>query len=203
MSFRNKFYINTKFAFDFIVSIILLSALAPLLLFLVFLVLIFMGQPVIFKQIRAGINGKLFNIYKLRTMKESNVANSSDNERLTPLGIFLRKTSLDELPQLINVLKGDIALVGPRPLLPEYTALYNQHQKRRLEIRPGITGWAQINGRNSLSWQEKFDLDVWYIDHCSLWLDCKILFLTVFKVFLASGINARQNVTMEKFKGNF
>ncbi len=192
-----------KHLIDYIAAFGLTIILSPLLLLLSGIVYFTLGGPVFFRQIRSGKNKQPFLLYKFRTMKNNPPGKElSDFERLTPLGSFLRKSSLDELPQLINVLKGEISLVGPRPLLPEYDTLYNNQQKKRLLMRPGITGWAQINGRNSLPWREKFNLDVWYIDHWSLLLDCKILFLTLIKVFTTNGINAGQNITMDKFKGN-
>ncbi|WP_428653861.1 sugar transferase [Runella sp.] len=162
------------------------------------------GKP-FFVQLRPGQNGRIFKIIKFKTMNDRRNPQGEllpDNERLTPVGHFVRTTSLDELPQLINVLKGDMSLVGPRPLLPEYLPLYNKIQKRRHDVKPGITGWAQINGRNTITWSQKFDYDVWYVDHLSLALDLKILWLTITKVFRREGINADTSVTMEKFTGN-
>jgi sugar transferase EpsL len=163
-----------------------------------------LGSPVLFKQQRPGLHGKPFYLYKFRTMTEERDENGEllpDHLRLTPFGQFLRKYSLDELPQLFNVLKGDISLVGPRPLLMEYLELYTPEQARRHEVKPGITGWAQVNGRNAISWEEKFKLDVWYVDNRSFWLDLRILFLTVIKVFKLEGINHAGHVTMKKFTG--
>lgn len=163
------------------------------------------GKPFFF-QLRPGLNGQIFRIWKFKTMNDKRDAEENllpDNQRLTPVGAFVRKTSLDELPQLLNVLKGDMALIGPRPLLVEYLPLYNQRQNRRHEVKPGITGWAQVNGRNTISWQEKFEYDVWYVENLSLVLDIKILWMTVLKVFKSEGINANQSITMEKFTGNF
>lgn len=164
-----------------------------------------LGSPVIFKQERPGKDGKIFTMYKFRSMtdgkdKDGNLL--SDDERLPKFGKLLRSTSLDELPELWNVLKGEMSLVGPRPLLVEYLERYNDFQKRRHEVRPGITGWAQINGRNDISWDKKFQYDVEYVDKCSLLLDIKILFLTVKKVFVKEGISQKDNVTMMKFEGN-
>jgi lipopolysaccharide/colanic/teichoic acid biosynthesis glycosyltransferase len=162
------------------------------------------GQPFFF-QLRPGLNGKIFRIVKFKTMNDRRGANHEllpDAERLTPVGKFVRKTSLDELPQLINVLRGEMSLVGPRPLLVEYLPLYNATQARRHEVRPGITGWAQVNGRNTISWQQKFDYDVWYVEHLSFWLDVQILWKTVQKVLKSEGINAASAATMEKFNGN-
>ena len=163
------------------------------------------GKPFFFQQ-RPGLNGQIFRIWKFKTMNDKRDADGNllpDSQRLTPVGAFVRKTSLDELPQLLNVLKGDMALVGPRPLLVEYLPLYSHRQNRRHEVKPGITGWAQVNGRNAISWQEKFEFDVWYVENLSLVLDIKILWMTVLKVFKSEGINATQATTMEKFTGNF
>ncbi|WPO82007.1 sugar transferase [Chryseobacterium sp. JJR-5R] len=162
------------------------------------------GKPFFFQK-RPGKNGKIFSILKFKTMNDKRDADGnllSDAQRLTPVGAFVRKTSLDELPQLINVLKGDMSLIGPRPLLPEYLSLYNEFQSRRHEVRPGITGWAQVNGRNSISWQKKFEYDVWYVDHLSLSLDLKIFFLTIKKVFIREGIYQEGQATMKPFNGN-
>ena len=163
-----------------------------------------MGIPIIFRQCRPGQHGKLFHMYKFRTM--TNALDSQGNllpdaERLTKLGRFLRSTSLDEFPEFINVLQGEMSLVGPRPLLPEYLDRYTPYQARRHEVKPGITGWAQVNGRNALSWEEKFDLDVWYVDHQSFWLDLKILFLTIGKVVYREGISQAGEATMLPFMG--
>lgn len=192
-----------KRLFDFLVAFVSLILFSPLIVLLYILVLINFGRPVLFVQTRPGLNGKPFNIYKFRTML--NVADShsilSEEERLLSFGKILRKYSLDELPQLFNVVKGDLSLVGPRPLLMEYLPLYSREQARRHLVKPGITGWAQVNGRNAISWDEKFKLDVWYVDHRSFMLDLKILFLTVKKVFLSEGISAKGEVTMPKFTG--
>ena len=158
-----------------------------------------------FVQPRPGKNGSIFHIIKFKTMndlKDENGVLLSDEIRLTPIGKFVRKTSLDEIPQLLNVIKGDMSLIGPRPLLVEYLPLYNATQQRRHEVRPGITGWAQVNGRNTIPWEEKFKYDVWYVDNLSLWLDVKIIFLTIRKVFKSEGINAAGEATMPKFKGS-
>jgi len=163
-----------------------------------------MGKPVLFKHERPGLNGKPFVLYKLRTMKSVPGAEGdprTDAARLTALGQFLRKASIDELPQLVNVLKGEMSLVGPRPLMMQYLPRYNAHQARRHEVKPGITGWAQVKGRNSLSWEEKFDLDVWYVEHQSLWLDAKILALTAWRVIRPAGISAGAHATMPEFMG--
>lgn len=192
-----------KRIFDFLVALTSLTLLFPVILVVYILVLVKLGRPVLFVQTRPGLHGKPFNIYKFRTMQ--NVADNqsalSDEARLLSFGKTLRKYSLDELPQLFNVIKGDLSLVGPRPLLMEYLPLYSPEQARRHLVRPGITGWAQVNGRNAISWDEKFKLDVWYVDHRSFMLDLKILFLTVKKVFLSEGISAKGEVTMPKFTG--
>lgn len=162
------------------------------------------GKPFFFQK-RPGKNGTLFNIIKFKTMNDEKDAHGAllpDEKRLTALGNFVRKTSLDEIPQLLNVIKGDMSLIGPRPLLPEYLPLYNEIQKRRHEVRPGITGWAQVNGRNAISWEQKFEYDVWYVDHFAFFLDLKIVFLTIQKVTMSDGINAQGEVTMKPFKGN-
>jgi lipopolysaccharide/colanic/teichoic acid biosynthesis glycosyltransferase len=193
-----------KRLFDLILSFICLLPLLPVMVLIIFLVRVKIGSPIFFKQKRPGLNGEIFKIYKFRTMTnecDKNGALKPDSVRLTKFGKFLRSTSLDELPGLCNVLKGDMSLVGPRPLLVEYLPLYSEKQSRRHEVRPGITGWAQVNGRNAISWEDKFDLDVWYVDNQSFWLDTKILFLTVFKVFRREGIRQQGHVTMEGFKG--
>ena len=199
-------YINfLKHQLDFIIVFFLLILFTPVI-FIILVLLFFLnhGKP-FFIQKRVGLNNSIFYIVKFRTM--NNLCSPegtllSDLERLTPIGSFIRKTSLDELPQLFNVLKGEMSLIGPRPLLVEYLPLYNEHQKRRHEVKPGITGWAQVNGRNAISWQEKFDLDVWYVDHCSFGLDMKILWLTILKVFKREGINQTGQATVEKFNGH-
>jgi lipopolysaccharide/colanic/teichoic acid biosynthesis glycosyltransferase len=188
---------------------IVASALGLLLLSIVIAVVAWkirrkLGSPVLFRQVRPGLDGKPFEMIKFRTMRDAVDAQGNslpDSERMTPFGSFLRASSLDELPELWNVLKGDMSLVGPRPLLMEYLPLYSPEQSRRHEVRPGVTGWAQINGRNALSWEEKFNLDVWYVDNRSLWLDLKILFLTIKKVVVRDGISAEGEVTMPKFTG--
>lgn len=177
----------------------------PVLLVLALLVMFRHGTPILFRQNRPGKYGKPFMIYKLRTMTDERDAKGSllpDYQRLTGLGKFLRRTSLDELPELFNVLKGDMSLVGPRPLLMEYLPLYSPEQARRHEVRPGITGWAQVNGRNAISWEEKFKLDVWYVDNQSFWLDIKILWMTLIKVFKREGISQEGHATMKKFSGS-
>lgn len=193
-----------KRLFDIVIAGIALILLSPILIFVIWQVRRKMGSPVLFRQIRPGRNAKPFEMIKLRTMgnaKDNDGNLLPDAERLTSFGKLLRATSLDELPELWNVLKGDMSLVGPRPLLMEYLALYTPEQARRHEVRPGITGWAQVNGRNALSWDEKFRLDVWYVDHASFWLDLKILYLTVKKVLLREGISAEGQATAEKFRG--
>ncbi|MCD9486616.1 sugar transferase [Photobacterium iliopiscarium] len=194
-----------KRIFDILVSIFSLILLSPVIAITAYFIHKKLGSPVLFRQVRPGLNGKPFEMIKFRTMKDAvdkNGQSLPDSERLTPFGIKLRATSLDELPELWNVLKGEMSLVGPRPLLMEYLSLYNQEQNRRHDVRPGVTGWAQINGRNAISWQDKFKLDVWYVDHQSLWLDIKIIFLTIKKVLVKEGISADEHVTMPEFTGN-
>jgi len=189
---------------DVLASLCGLILLGPVLAILALLVSCKLGSPVLFRQVRPGKGGKPFQMMKFRTMTDERGADGEllpDEQRLTPFGQFLRSTSLDELPGLISVLKGDMSLVGPRPLLVEYLPLYSAEQARRHDVRPGITGWAQVNGRNALSWDEKFKLDVWYVDNQSFWLDIKILFLTVWKVVKRDGIAAEGEVTMSKFTG--
>jgi len=190
-------------------DLVLVLASAPMWLPLAGLVglgvLMFLGWPVLFRQVRPGLGGRPFTLLKFRTMTEARDAQGNllpDEERLTRFGRFLRRTSLDELPELFNVLKGDMSLVGPRPLLMEYLERYSPEQARRHEVRPGITGWAQVNGRNALSWEEKFELDVWYVDHLSLVLDVKILFLTLWKVLKGEGIARPGHATMPEFMGS-
>jgi len=194
-----------KRLFDLISSFFGLLFLLPLIILIALLVRLTIGFPIFFKQARPGLNGKVFNMYKFRTMTnecDKNGVLKSDSARLTKFGQLLRSTSLDELPGLWSVLKGDMSLVGPRPLLVEYLPLYSEKQSRRHEVRPGVTGWAQVNGRNAISWDERFDLDVWYVDNQSIWLDIKILWLTVKKVIMRDGISQNNYVTMDKFKGN-
>ena len=193
-----------KRLFDLVFSAVGLLTLALPLLLLVWLIRRKLGSPVFFRHVRPGLLGKSFKMVKFRTMTDERGADGfllPDAQRLTSFGRFLRSTSLDELPELWNVLKGDMSLVGPRPLLMGYLPLYTPEQARRHEVRPGITGWAQVNGRNALSWEDKFKLDVWYVDHRSLWLDVKILILTVLKVLVREGINAQDDVTMPVFNG--
>lgn len=189
---------------DITISLIALFFLLPLMSLIYLLVIINLGSPAFFLQERVGKDNKIFKMIKFRTMKNSIDKNGnllSDNERVTKFGSFLRSFSLDELPELINILKGDMSLVGPRALLVQYLGLYNDEQIRRHEVLPGLTGWAQINGRNSITWSEKFKLDVWYVDNWSLWLDIKIFFLTFWKVLKREGINQSESVTMEYFNG--
>lgn len=190
---------------DITISLIALIFLLPLMLLIYLSVRINLGGPAFFLQERVGKDNKIFKMIKFRTMKNSTDKNGnllSDNERVTKFGSFLRSFSLDELPELINILKGDMSLVGPRALLVQYLGLYNDEQIRRHEVLPGLTGWAQINGRNSITWSEKFKLDVWYVDNWSLWLDIKIFFLTFWKVLKREGINQSESVTMEYFNGS-
>ena len=194
-----------KRLFDLVVALLLLPSIFLMCLMITLFVKIKLGSPVIFSQSRPGLNGKIFNMVKFRTMTNKCDLDGNllpDSIRLTKFGKFLRSTSLDELPGLWNVLKGDMSLVGPRPLLVEYLPLYSEKQSRRHEVRPGITGWAQVNGRNTISWDKKFDLDVWYVDNQSIWLDIKILWMTIKKVIVRDGISAKYEVTMPKFKGN-
>lgn len=193
-----------KRCFDFLIALLFLILCWPLLVILAFLIRFKLGSPVLFKQERPGLHSRPFTLYKFRTMTNACKANGElqpDELRLTPFGRFLRKLSLDELPQLFNVLKGDLSLVGPRPLLMEYLPLYSPEQARRHNVKPGITGWAQVNGRNAIGWEQKFALDVWYVDNQSFWLDLKILWLTVLKVLKREGISQQGHATMEKFRG--
>ena len=194
-----------KRIFDILAASFGLLLLAPVILIVAWQVSRKLGSPVFFRQTRPGLNGKPFEMVKFRTMRDAydDAGNPLPNEeRHTPFGSFLRSTSLDELPELWNVIKGDMSLVGPRPLLMEYLPLYSEEQSRRHEVRPGITGWAQVNGRNAISWDEKFKLDVWYVDNRSMILDIKILFLTVKKVVKKDGINSSVDTTMTRFTGN-
>ncbi len=191
--------------FDFSFSFLALFLSLPILLIISFLVFFNLGFPIIYRQLRPGLDEKLFYLYKFRSMTNLKNANDKllpDGMRLSGFGKFLRASSLDELPALWNVIKGDISLVGPRPLLVEYLSLYNKKQKRRHEVKPGITGWAQVNGRNAISWKKKFELDIWYVEHHTFWLDLKIILLTIKKVFLGQGITGAGEATMSKFKGN-
>jgi len=194
-----------KRIFDFLLATLALVMLSIPFLLLVWSIRRKLGSPVFFRQRRPGLYGEPFEMVKFRTMTDARGPDGQllpDAERLTPFGRFLRSTSLDELPELWNVVKGDMSLVGPRPLLMEYLPLYSAEQARRHEVRPGVTGWAQVNGRNALSWEDKFRLDVWYVDNHSLWLDIKILWLTVRKVLVREGISADGEATMSKFTGN-
>lgn len=194
--------ITLKRILDFTIALLLLVFLSPVLLACALAIYLSGKHSILFKQQRPGLKGKIFSIYKFQTMIPQFPGDEKlDHERITRLGSFMRKTSLDELPQLFNVLKGDLSLVGPRPLLIEYLPLYNEKQKKRHNVKPGITGWAQINGRNAISWEQKFDYDVWYVENWSLLLDLKILALTFAKVIKRSGVNAGEKITMEKFKG--
>jgi sugar transferase EpsL len=190
--------------FDFVISVIALVLLSPLLIVIALAVRRKMGSPIFFSQERPGFKGMPFTLYKFRTMIELSNAEGHqrpDAERLTLLGRFLRSTSLDELPELFNVLKGEMSIVGPRPLLTQYLSRYTPEQARRHEVKPGITGWAQVNGRNAITWEEKFNLDVWYVDHQSFWLDLRIIFLTIWKILKREGISQPGQATMEEFKG--
>ena len=195
-----------KRVIDFILVFCVLTVIWPILL-LIALWLHFAnkGAGAFFLQERPGKSGEIFKVIKFKTMTDERDTDGNllpDSERLTRVGKFIRSTSMDELPQLINVLKGDMALIGPRPLLPQYLPLYSKEQARRHEVRPGITGWAQVNGRNAISWTKKFELDVWYVDHCSFLLDLKIVFMTIRKVFVREGISSDTSATMEPFTGN-
>ncbi|WP_180709539.1 sugar transferase [Vibrio parahaemolyticus] len=194
-----------KRLFDFLVSLIALILLSPIIVLVAWKIRKKLGSPVLFRQTRPGLNGKPFEMVKFRTMKDAVDEQGNllpDSDRMTPFGERLRNSSLDELPGLWSVLKGDMSLVGPRPLLMRYLPLYNEEQARRHDARPGVTGWAQINGRNAISWEEKFALDVWYVDNQTFWLDIKILLLTVKKVFVKEGISADDHVTMPEFEGS-
>lgn len=193
-----------KRLFDLVVSFVALLVLSPVIICIYSLVWYKLGRPCIFVQARPGLNGKVFNMYKFRSMlnaADKKGVEIPDEQRLTSFGIKLRDTSLDELPGIWNILKGDMSLVGPRPLLTEYLPLYNQEQARRHDVKPGITGWAQVNGRNALSWEEKFKLDIWYIENRSFYLDLKIILMTVKKVLAKEDIHAHGEVTMSKFTG--
>ena len=194
-----------KRVFDIIFAIILIVLLMPLYIIVVLVIFIDMGRPILFRQVRPGLNEKLFTIYKFRTMSDEKSSDGSllpDEKRLTKLGKVIRALSLDELPQLFNVLKGDMSFVGPRPLLVEYLPLYSEREKKRHSVKPGITGWAQVNGRNAITWSEKFEYDLWYVENYSFLLDMKILLLTLLKVLQRSDIHSKESVTMEKFKGS-
>jgi len=194
-----------KRLFDIIASALGLLLLSPVIAVVAFQIHRKLGSPVLFRQTRPGKDGKPFEMIKFRSMRDAVDADGNplpDAERMTPFGAFLRSTSLDELPELWNVLKGDMSLVGPRPLLMEYLPLYSPEQYRRHEVRPGVTGWAQVNGRNAINWEEKFKLDVWYVDNRSFWLDLKIIYLTIKKVLIRDGISAEGEATMSRFTGS-
>jgi len=194
-----------KRLFDIVTSVIALIVLFPVIAIVAFEIRRKLGSPVLFRQIRPGKEGRPFEMIKFRTMRNDMDIKGrllSDSERMVPFGNFLRKSSLDELPEFWNVLKGDMSLIGPRPLLMQYLPLYNEHQKKRHDVRPGITGWAQVNGRNAISWQEKFNLDVWYVENQSFWFDMRILWMTIKKVIKREGISADGEATMSKFTGN-
>ena len=197
--------IKMKRIFDFVSAFIAIVFLLPVIVIVAVLIRFKLGSPIFFTQNRPGLNGVVFKMIKFRSMSDTKDYHGNllaDSERMTKFGTFLRATCLDELPGLINVLKGEMSLVGPRPLLIQYLPLYDAEQKRRHDVRPGITGWAQVNGRNAISWEEKFELDVWYVKNQSFWLDLKILFLTIKKVFVREGISANNHVTIEPFKGS-
>ncbi len=203
---KKSFYLSFgKRLFDLILTIPALVLLSPVLIILALVVRLKLGSPVLFRQMRPGLNEKPFNMLKFRTMTNARDKDGKllpDAERLTRFGAFLRKTSLDELPELLNVLKGNMSLVGPRPLLIKYLERYTPEQARRHEASPGITGWAQVNGRNAISWEEKFKLDVWYVDHRSLWVDTKILLMTILKILKKEGISHPGQATMSEFMGD-
>jgi len=191
-----------KRSLDLVVGSLCLLLTAPLVILIALCVRITMGSPILFRQLRPGLGGHLFVIHKFRSMRMANDSGDRGDEyRITRLGAFLRKTSLDELPELWNVLRGEMSLVGPRPLLKEYLDRYSADQRRRHEVLPGITGWAQVNGRNAMDWEQRFALDIWYVDHQSLWLDLKILFLTLSQVWRRQGINRPGHATMPEFTG--
>ncbi len=191
-----------KRAFDFILALLLIILFSPIYIVVSLLIYFKIGRPILFCQNRPGLNEKIFTIYKFRTMSDEKDEDGellSDDIRLGKLGKFIRSTSLDELPQLFNIIKGEMSFVGPRPLLVEYLPLYNDRQKKRHDILPGVTGWAQVNGRNAISWEQKFEFDIWYVENMSFWLDIKILWLTLLKVIKRSGISSSTSVTVEKF----
>ena len=205
MSNRTDLVNFAKRLFDLIFSLVLVAILLPLFVLLAIIVYFDLGSPLLFRQQRPGLHGKPFTFYKFRTMNNSMDEKErllSDRDRLTHLGRLLRSTSLDELPQLFNVIRGDMSLIGPRPLLMEYLDLYSADQMRRHEVKPGITGWAQVNGRNAITWEEKFRLDLWYVDNHSFSLDIKIFFLTIIKIVMRDGINQEGMATAEKFRGS-
>lgn len=194
-----------KSLFDKTLALFLIIIFSPIYIIVSLLILLKMGTPILFRQQRPGYKEKIFGIYKFRTMTNDTDADGNllpDEQRLVGIGKFIRSTSLDELPQLFNVLRGEMSFVGPRPLLIEYLDLYNETQKRRHDVKPGITGWAQVNGRNAISWEQKFEYDVWYVDNQSFWLDMKILWMTFLKVVKRSDISSSSSATMEKFTGS-
>lgn len=198
-------YLKIKSAFEKLIALIVLLLTSPIIIITILSLFLVNNGKIFFFQKRPGKNEMIFSLIKFRTMndqKENNGDLLPDEERLTMLGQIIRKFSIDELPQLINVLKGDMSLIGPRPLLIEYLPLYNKEQKRRHEVKPGITGWAQVNGRNAISWEERFKLDVWYVDNVSFTLDIKIIWLTIVKILKREGISSNTHATMEKFQGN-
>ena len=188
-----------KTIFDKTLALLLIILFVPVYVTVSIAILVRMGRPILFKQKRPGLNDKIFSIYKFRTMSNNHLLD--DGERIIGIGKFIRSTSLDELPQLLNVLKGEMSFVGPRPLLVEYLELYSDKHKKRHDVKPGITGWAQVNGRNAISWEQKFECDVWYVENQSFWLDMKILWMTFLKVIKRSDISSNTSVTMEKFEG--
>ena len=193
-----------KRLFDFLLALFLMILFLPIYLVVSILIALTMGRPILFKQKRPGLHEKIFGIYKFRTMTNDKDVNGEllpDEQRLLGIGKFIRSASLDELPQIFNALKGEMSFVGPRPLLVEYLNLYDENQKRRHDVKPGITGWAQVNGRNAISWEQKFEYDVWYVDNQSFWLDVKILWMTFLKVLNRSDISSDSSATMEKFRG--
>lgn len=202
----SRVYKYIKRAMDFLVAVILLTVLSPLMLLAATLIAVNRDGPILFKQKRSGKDGKIFTVYKFRTMStaliDRNGKELSDFERMTRIGKILRKTSIDELPQLFNIIKGDMSFIGPRPLLTEYLGLYSPEQMRRHEVLPGISGWAQVNGRNTLTWEQKFAYDIYYVDHYSFLMDMKIFFKTVENVLRQDGINSENDNTMKKFTGN-
>ena len=198
-------YPALKRVLDFSVAVLATVVLAPLLAAIALLVFLKLGAPIFYRQKRPGLNGKPFELIKFRSMLEAYDETETplpNEQRVTHFGQVLRSLSLDELPELWNIIKGDMSMVGPRPLLTDYLPLYNERQARRHEVKPGLTGWGQINGRNSISWEEKFELDIWYVDNASLWLDLKIIFMTLFKVIRREGISHGGNVSMPRFRGS-
>jgi len=201
----NQFYRAVKVSADFFVAFIAIFLLSPLLVFVALMVRLHFGHPVLFRQQRPGYRGRPFWLLKFRTMNnslDSEGALLSDRERLTPFGRWLRATSLDELPELLNILRGEMSFIGPRPLLMQYLPLYSSEQSRRHDVKPGFSGWAQINGRNAISWEQKFRLDVWYVDHQGFWLDLRIFLITIWKVIRRDGISAAGEATTSYFKGS-